>query len=208
MRGTNSCGAQLLLGCPQPLAAQTRTVANVAQSLPACVTKREDAARGEILRFRSAGLGRHRARGRGTTDPSGRGPSLPGAARLYARGEAVPVSPDEGGLPRRGRQGCPTRHYGPQEEVRAAQDEVKQLKRSSRRCSSSRQAPQTKTRIEDPGPQEHGHTLTTSPTARGFGTMIPSTGRGGRRRGGRSAAARLRSGGIGSWWTRRSPRRI
>ena len=31
--------------------------------------------------------------------------------------------------------------------------------------------------------------------------MIPSTGRGGRRRGGRSAAARLRSGGIGSWWT-------
>ena len=61
-----------------------------------------------------------------------RGRSLPGAARLVARGEAVPVSPDT-------KEGCPQRAHGagraaprgdmdPQEEVRAAQDEVKQLK--------------------------------------------------------------------------------
>ena len=57
-----------------------------------------------------------------------RGRSLPGAARLVARGEAVPVSLSV-------TKGCPSAHTAPagvtmdpQEEVRAAQDEVKQLK--------------------------------------------------------------------------------
>ena len=54
--------------------------------------------------------------------------SLPGAERLVARGEAVPVSLSV-------TKGCPSAHTAPagvtmdpQEEVRAAQDEVKQLK--------------------------------------------------------------------------------
>ena len=65
-------------------------------------------------------------------DPPPPRPIVPARARLVARGEAVPVSPDT-------KEGCPSAHTAPaglphaslwtrKEEVRAAQDEVKQLK--------------------------------------------------------------------------------
>ena len=104
-----------------------------AQSLPACVTKRERCGARRDFAFSKCGFGpASRARLPGDHAPLlRRGPSLPGAARLVARGEAVPVSPDEGGLPQRAHgagRAAPRVTMDPQEEVRAAQDEVKQLK--------------------------------------------------------------------------------
>ena len=195
----------------QPLS-ELCTVANVRTIAARLCSQSVRDARGEILRFRSAGLGRHRSHAPGDHGHVlRRGPSRGEASSQRRSGSRF--TRHEGGLPQRAHgagRAAPRVTMDPQEEVRAAQDEVKQLKAQLAALQQLQASPpKLRQGLKIPGLKNTGTTLNyIADGTPGFGTMIPSTGRGGRLRGGRSAAGRLRSGGIGSWWTRRSPRRI
>ena len=142
----------------------------------------------------------------------------PSSAAASSRGEASSqrrsgsrFTRHEGGLPQRAHgagRAAPRVTMDPQEEVRAAQDEVKQLKAQLAALQQLQASPpKLRQGLKIPGLKNTGTTL--NYIADGAGSGEDPLNR--PRRSPRAAAARrarLRSGGIGSWWTRRSPRRI